>query len=166
MPLTPLHLAAGLPVRKHISLASFTLVNLLIDLEPGAIMFFAMDSLGYNLHQGVHTFGGASLMIGITLLVGLPYKGEIRSRWILGAVLGGYSHILLDALVHHDVTPFGPFMAGNPLFLDAYHEVSLICAAILVYYLARWVESLRIREVGPRLVQSTWRRFTSRTLGE
>ena len=58
MPLTPLHLAAGLPARRHISLKAFILVNILIDLEPGAIMFFGMDSLGYPLHQWFHTLAG------------------------------------------------------------------------------------------------------------
>lgn len=51
MPLTPLHLAAGLPARRHISLKAFIVVNVLIDLEPGLTMFFGMDKLGYALHQ-------------------------------------------------------------------------------------------------------------------
>jgi hypothetical protein len=60
MPLTPLHLAAGLPARRHISLKAFVVVNVLIDLEPASVMFFGMDRLGYALHQGVHTFGGVT----------------------------------------------------------------------------------------------------------
>jgi membrane-bound metal-dependent hydrolase YbcI (DUF457 family) len=148
-------------LRKRISLKAFILVNILIDLEPGLIMFFGMDGLGYNLHQGVHTFGGVTLMAAITLLFGLPYKGEFPAWW-KGAFWGAYSHLLLDALVHPDVNPFGPFMQGNPLFLNAYHVVSLICAVILAYYLARWVESLRIGEVGLRILKGTWRRFLSR----
>jgi len=145
MPLTPLHLAAGLPVRKHVSLKSFIVVNVLIDLEPGLTMFFGMDRLGYALHQGVHTFGGATLMMCITLLFGFPYPGKFKP-WLYGAALGGYSHILLDALVHADVTPFGPFMQGNPLYLDIHAEVSILCALVLTFYLAKWVESLRIAE--------------------
>ncbi len=145
MPLTPLHLAAGLPVRKYISMKAFILVNILIDLEPGLTMFFGMDKLGYPLHQGVHTFGGATLMACVTMLLGLPYKDKYQ-QWLKGAFFGAYSHILLDALVHFDVTPFGPFMQGNPLFLDIHAEISIFCTAILTYYLAKWVESLRISE--------------------
>lgn len=165
MPLTPLHLAAGLPFRNHISLKAFILVNILIDLEPGFIMLFGMDSLGYNLHQGVHTFGGTTLMAGITILCGNPFRKTLRP-WAYGAFLGAYSHLLLDALVHHDVTPFGPFLGGNPLFLGIYHEVSIVCALILAYYLARWVESLRVGEIASCWIQDIRRRFFSRRSGE
>jgi membrane-bound metal-dependent hydrolase YbcI (DUF457 family) len=156
MPLTPLHLAAGLPLRKYVSIKSFIIVNILIDLEPVAILIFGMDKLGYPLHQAVHSFGGATLMILITMLLGFIHKPDFN-KWFYGAALGGYSHILLDALVHADVTPFGPFMEGNPLFLDAHAEVSILCAVVLTYYLAKWVESLRVGEIVSRWIKNTWR---------
>lgn len=165
MPLTPLHLAVGLPARKLISMKAFILVNILIDLEPGLIMFFGMEKLGYPLHQGVHTLGGATLMASITLLAGIPYKGHFR-QWLLGACLGAYSHIFLDALVHSDVAPFGPIWQENPLFLDIHAEISILCAIILTYYLAKWVESLRVNEIGLRFIKHIKRKFFSRTLGE
>lgn len=145
MPLTPLHLAAGLPARRHISLKAFVVVNALIDLEPASVMFFGMDRLGYALHQGVHTFGGVTLMAIVTLLAGLACRGKWRP-WLYGAFLGAYSHIFLDALVHSDVEPFAPILSGNLLFWDIHAEVSILCAIILTYYLAKWVESLRIAE--------------------
>lgn len=145
MPLTPLHLAAGLPARRHISLKAFVVVNVLIDLEPALVMFFGMDRLGYALHQGVHTFGGVTLMAVATLLAGLACRGKWR-HWLYGAFLGAYSHILLDALVHRDVEPFAPILSGNLLFLDIHAEISIFCAIILTYYLAKWIESLRIAE--------------------
>lgn len=145
MPLTPLHLAAGLPARRHISLKAFIVANVLIDLEPASVMFFGMDRLGYALHQGVHTLGGVTLMAIITLFAGLVCRGKWRP-WLYGAFLGAYSHIFLDALVHNDVEPFAPILSGNLLFLDIHAEVSILCAIILTYYLAKWVESLRITE--------------------
>lgn len=145
MPLTPLHLAAGLPARTHISLKAFVVVNILIDLEPVSVIFFGMDRLGYALHQGVHTFGGVTLMAVVTLLAGLGCRGKWRP-WLYGAFLGAYSHIFLDSLVHSDVEPFAPIMSGNPLFLDIHAEVSILCAIVLTYYLAKWVESLQIAE--------------------
>lgn len=167
MPLTPFHLAAGLPARKFISMPAFILVNILIDLEPGLIMFFGMDGLGYPLHQGMHTFGGASLAVVVTLLLASHwcFRKKIR-QWILGAVLGGYSHILLDALVHSDVEPFAPFLAGNPMFLDLDPSVTIICAIVLTYYLVKWVESLRVGEVGLRWIKHIRGRFSSTTLGK
>lgn len=145
MPLTPLHLAAGLPARGYISLKAFIVVNILIDLEPASVMFFGMDRLGYALHQGVHTLGGGTLMAIVTLLAGLACRGKWRP-WLYGAFLGAYSHILLDALVHSDVEPFAPILSGNLPFLDIHAEVSILCAIVLSYYLAKWVESLRIAE--------------------
>lgn len=34
----------------------------------------------------------------------------------VGAVLGSYSHILLDSLMHSDITPLAPFDYGNSLW--------------------------------------------------
>ena len=165
MPLTPLHLAVGLPARKYVSIKAFILVNVLIDLEPGLTMFFGMDKLGYPLHQAVHTLGGATFMASIAVLMGIPYKGQFR-KWVYGAFLGGYSHILLDALVHSDVEPFAPILTGNSLYLNIHAEVSLFCAAVLTYYVAKWVESLRVGEVGSRFIERIRSKFASRTLGE
>lgn len=145
MPLTPFHLAVGLPVRKRISLKAFILVNVLIDLEPAAVMFFGMDKLGYALHQWVHTLGGVTLMALVAFLSGVACRGKWRT-WLSGAFLGAYSHLFLDALVHRDVAPFDPFRSGNPLFLDIHLEVTIACGVILSYYLTKWVESLRIEE--------------------
>ncbi|MEI7429191.1 MAG: hypothetical protein WCL27_01970 [Betaproteobacteria bacterium] len=124
---------------------AFVLVNVLIDLEPASVMFFGMDKLGYALHQGVHTLGGVTLMAIVTVISGLICKGKWRP-WLYGAFLGAYSHVLLDALVHSDVEPFSPILYGNPLYLDIHAEVSIACAIVLTYYLAKWVESLRIAE--------------------
>lgn len=162
MPLTPLHLAAGLPLRHKISMKAFILVNILIDLEPGVIMLFGMDGLGYPLHQGVHTFGGVTLAACATVIPLFTNRKPELLAIVYGAFWGAYSHLLLDALVHHDVNPFGPFMQGNPLFMDAYHVVSIACAAVLSYYLARWIESLRIGEVVSSRFKSAWRRFFPR----
>ena len=165
MPLTPLHLAVGLPARRHISLPAFIVVNILIDIEPGLIMFFGMDSLGYSLHQGVHTLGGVTLMALVTLPAGFPYKGNFH-MWVKGAFLGAYSHLFLDSLVHWDVEPFAPLLTGNPLYLDAYHAVSALCAAILIYYLAKWVESLGVGKPGTGRIRNLWRRFFPGTPSE
>jgi membrane-bound metal-dependent hydrolase YbcI (DUF457 family) len=33
----------------------------------------------------------------------------------LGAAAGSYSHVVLDSLMHRDITPFAPFSNANPL---------------------------------------------------
>ena len=165
MPLTPFHLAAGLPLRKYVSIKPFVLVNILIDLEVGFVMFFGMDDLGYSLHRGMHTLGGATLAIVATMFIGIPYTRKILPT-LYGAMLGAYSHIFLDALVHSDVEPFAPILYGNPMYLDIHAEVSLVCALLLTYYLARWVESLHVGEVGAHFIKRMRRKFFSGTLGE
>lgn len=165
MPLTPLHLAVGLPIRKFASIKAFILINILIDLEVVAVMFFNMERQGYNLHTAGHTFSGASYLAIFTLLVGIPYRRGFMS-WCYGTFLGAYSHLLLDGLVHWDVQPFFPFIVGNPIYLDAHLSVSILCALVLCYYLAQWVISLRIGEVGPSLLRKLRRRFLSGTPGE
>lgn len=165
MPITPLHLAIGLPARKYVSIKAFILANVLIDLEPGLIMFFGMDSLGYRLHQGMHTFGGATLACVGTLLISMAWKGKAVPK-LYGAALGAYSHILLDALVHWDVELFEPFMEGNPLLLNIEPWVALTCASVLIYYLVIWVESLRVSEVALPWLKNTWRKFFPSSLGK
>lgn len=164
MPLTPLHLAAGLPLRHWISLKAFILVNVLIDLEVAVVMFFGMNQQGYPLHQWFHTFGGVTAIAVVTLTMGSLSKNY--KAWFYGTLWGAYSHLFLDALVHWDVEPFEPFKPGNPMYLDRYHEVSSVCVWILVYYLALWVRSLRVGEVGPSTFRRIWRRFFTRTPGE
>lgn len=148
MPITPLHLAAGLPVRRHISMGAFIVINCVIDLEVVMNVMGGMDSLGYPLHQGMHTLVGATF---VAMLI-TPFKPDsVKWRpWIYGLLYGAWSHVLLDSLCHDDVEVFSPWIDGNPFCLNAHGFVTLACAAVLTYYLAKWVESLRIGEVVAR----------------
>jgi len=163
MPLTPLHLAVGLPARSFASIKAFIVVNVLIDLEVAMVMFFHMEHQGYNLHSAGHTFSGASYLAIFTILVGIPYRKGFLS-WIGGAFLGAYSHLFLDGLMHWDVQPFYPLIKGNPICLDADVPVSLTCAVVLSYYLAQWVKSLRVEEVASSLFKDIKGKLSSRTV--
>lgn len=149
MPITPLHLAAGLPLRhwlrQRFSLAAFIAVNILIDLEPGLIMFFNMDSLGYPLHGTLHTLAGTT---GAGLLVAACAP---RRAVLIGAMIGAWSHLLLDALVHTDVQPLWPIAGGNPLYQGWMEPVSLICLLVVLAYAFPWL-LLRVRQVSRRLL--------------
>lgn len=163
MPLTPFHLAAGLPVRRWISLKAFILVNLLIDIEPAVVLFFNMDSLGYPIHGWTHTLEGV-LFFCVPLVIAAFFMKKDNTPWLVGTFWGAFSHLILDGLVHPDMHPFGG--AGNPLYFDLYHEVSLVCAAILTYYLAKWVESLGVGKPGTGHIRNIWRRFFPGTPSE
>ena len=59
MPITPLHLAAGFPVKhwqkEYFSMSAFILVNIVIDLEPAFVIYLGLD---YPLHGPIHTLAG------------------------------------------------------------------------------------------------------------
>jgi len=41
---------------------------------------------------------------------------ELKYRQVfLGAAIGGYSHIVLDSIMHSDIRPYAPFSESNPL---------------------------------------------------
>ena len=143
MPLTPLHLAVALPVRQKVSMKAFIAVNLLMDVEPVSIALFNLPG---TLHQGFHTLLMALVFGVVTWLVGWKFEGGCL-KWAYGAIGGALSHLWLDALVHSDVRPFYPLIDGNPMFIDAHLEVTVVCFVICAYYLAKWILSLRISHV-------------------
>jgi hypothetical protein len=143
VPLTPFHLGPALLVRAAgrgwFSLGVFALVQGLIDLEPVAHV-----ALGrFPLHGSVHTPPGGLVAALVGALAGKPalsaLYGALRPRlaaradvprWLVaelrpitwraaagGALTGALSHLVLDALIHHDVRPLWPAVAGNPLLI-------------------------------------------------
>lgn len=136
MPITPLHLAAALPVKQlmkdKFSLGAFIAVNILIDLEPGAVILFGMDRFG-PLHGVMHTLVGATVAMVIVALF------EWQWRWLAGAAFGAYSHLLMDATVHTDVQPFSPLLDGNPLYMGWMEPLSLACLVVIAWYGIPWL---------------------------
>ena len=158
MPFTPLHLAVGAPVKAlagdRFSLKAFIAANVLIDIEPGIIMFFKMDAQGYALHGFLHTLVGATL---VSVLAALVMTGVLWSEWktwrtvLLRLFFGVWSHVLLDSLVHTDVEPFAPWFGGNPFYTGLIEPISLICLVVSLFYAVPWL-LLRVREVTGRFL--------------
>jgi membrane-bound metal-dependent hydrolase YbcI (DUF457 family) len=153
MPLTPLHLAVGLPAmgiaKNRFSIVSFIITNCVIDIQPILVLG---SGLGERFNLDVH--GLSHTLLGATILAAL-FVGVWRIRsaaWWAGALWGAWSHVFLDAMCHDDVYPFYPWTRYNPLNLDIHSTVTLVCAGILTFYLTRWVQSLK---VGERFAQ--WR---------
>lgn len=138
MPITPFHLGPAAAVKAlmpgHFSLTVFALTQLPIDLEP--LYYMAMNE--HPLHRFMHTFAGATLAAILAVIVGRPFcEAALRwwnahldtrlARWlstgseiplaaaVSGAVIGAYSHLALDAIMHTDVRPLAPFSQANPL---------------------------------------------------
>jgi membrane-bound metal-dependent hydrolase YbcI (DUF457 family) len=130
MPITPFHFGPGAALHslapRHVSLLAFCAANVLMDLEP----LYYMLTHQYPLHRFIHTYLGAALMAGSTvLLFALSLRAASRGRlsnpfdWqtlgigviALGAIAGTFSHVLLDSVMHVDIRPFAPFSNANPL---------------------------------------------------
>lgn len=103
------------------------MANVLIDIEPLYYMLTHQE----RLHRFFHTYVGASLVALATYALFLacrwfarkfwlpnPFQWQTLSHWAvaIGAVAGTYSHIVLDSIMHTDITPFAPFSDANPLF--------------------------------------------------
>lgn len=139
MPITPFHLGPAAVMKViapgYFSLTVFAFAQLPIDLEP--LYYMAMNE--YPLHRFMHTFAGAALAAILAVVVGRPLC-EAALRWwnahldarlahrlstdskiplaaaASGAVIGAYSHVALDAIMHADIRPLAPFSQANPLY--------------------------------------------------
>lgn len=135
MPITPLHFGVLAPINHFapgkVSNVSFILVNLWID--QAAIMY-TLFGVGAITHGIEHSFLGTFLTALIVALFGF------RSRkWILGAWLGGFTHTLLDSLVHPELPVFFAYSETNPLYMGWMTEVSLVLAILTAWFIAQIV---------------------------
>lgn len=156
MPFTPYHIGPGILVKALLqgsfSLMVFGWSQIVMDLQP----LVALVTGEGRLHGFTHTYMGATLIAIFSALTGKPlaqwslvflsasdFHG-INIRWrvaFLSAFLGAYSHVLLDSLMHHDITPFFPFSPSNALLglisVPALHQLCVYSGLIgAVAYLA------------------------------
>jgi hypothetical protein len=161
MPFTPFHFGPGGLIHalapRRISFLSFAGANVLIDVEPLYFMVTGQDTL----HRFLHTYVGATMAALATLALFAAALGLARRVWLpdvfqwqqlslrpvaVGAVLGAYSHIVLDSVMHADMRPLAPFSQANPLFLlvsvDELQNLCLVAGvvagAILLGRARRW----------------------------
>jgi hypothetical protein len=135
MPFTPLHFGPGLIIKavapSQFSLTAYTLANVAVDLEP----LYHIVRGDYPLHGPMHTLPLATLTgllvgMGVHLLpkafraeskdVSKKFPDALRAEFrlpecIIGGVLGGLSHSLIDSIIYTDFHPFAPFSIQNPL---------------------------------------------------
>ncbi|MGP1629283.1 MAG: DUF4184 family protein [Giesbergeria sp.] len=169
MPFTPFHMGAGLLAKAamdgRISLVSFGVAQVRMDIEPGVRMAAAQG----DLHGWSHTLAGA-LAIGAVATVAAPWlirrlvgrwNAELRHyrlEWLMtpaaprkwavatGAFFGTMSHVLLDGLMHRDMQPFAPFSDSTPLLaLLPHDEVYALCAAGALLGAAVWLMRKRLQ---------------------
>ena len=128
MPITPFHFGPGLFFKSlkppRFSFVSFLLSQILIDLEPAYHLLKGHE----QLHGSLHSFAGS---LGIVIILLPLYKlkkfGDLKEV-CFSALIGVWSHVLLDSIMHTDMAPFWPFSQQNP-FLDviSLHMLHLLC---------------------------------------
>jgi membrane-bound metal-dependent hydrolase YbcI (DUF457 family) len=116
--------------------------QVLMDVEP-LVHMIRGDAV---LHGISHTVAGAFVIAIVSAVVGRPICGALLARsrimdrpiswpvaWV-SALVGTYSHILLDAIMHSDMTPLWPFAYGNPLLgiisVTALHVLCVACGVV------------------------------------
>ena len=121
MPFTPFHFGPGLLAKgvasPHVSLTAFVATQVVVDLEP---LYFMLRG-EYPVHRWGHTVwvaGGIGLAVGAALwAIARPRLAAatpaVRADLglepaLIGGVLGGVSHPLLDGLMHRDVRALRP----------------------------------------------------------
>lgn len=124
MPITPFHFGPGAALQaiapRQVSFLAFCAANVFIDVES----LYNLVHHREPVHAFLHTYVGATLVwLGLTALFWLalrlpPIATRLRltlRQVALGALLGAWSHVLLDSVMHADIQPLQPFSAANGL---------------------------------------------------
>ena len=140
MPFTPFHMGPGLAIKavagRRFSILAFGIAQVVMDIEPLVGIIRGADVL----HGPTHTFLAAPVMACISALITPFICRPILRRWnrellfhglnrliesesfsplpvIAGAAAGTLSHVILDGIMHADISPLAPWSKANP-FLD------------------------------------------------
>jgi hypothetical protein len=151
MPFTPFHLGPGVMMKarapRRVSLNVLALTQVLIDLEPLSSLLAGEWHVLRLFHRYLGVTGVVVLHAwmsppvcqwtirwwnrradteGQPRLAVAPHMS--RGAAVVGAALGGYSHVFLANLIHADLAPWAPFAATNGLLfaIDDAH-LHLLC---------------------------------------
>lgn len=162
MPFTPLHMGPGMAVKAiaqdKFSLIIFGWAQILVDLQPLVVVLTQEG----QIHGLTHTFVGGAVLGVAAAASGKPLaeallnlfrkkeKPRIQISWKIAwwsGLVGGLSHVLLDALIYPDMSPFWPFVKGNSMNVFTSRGITAFCiysglAGLLVYFVWRAVERL------------------------
>ena len=127
LPFTPFHIGHAIltyAIFNSLDFIALLYGSILIDIEP-----FLIISLGlpYPLHGPIHSILGVLIITPAIYLatfitkffilkLGFPLEKAISNKVILVSILvGGYSHIILDAFLYPEMNLAWPFPYWNPL---------------------------------------------------
>ncbi len=138
MPLTPFHLGPALVLALvllwFVDLPALLLGSMAPDVEAAAAMMWFRD-WPFPMHGFLHSFVGGTLLSLVLAVVIFPVRKHLEiplrflkldqkrsfPRIFAGALIGVYSHILLDAPLYNDIKPFWP-LDLNPLLSQRWFQ--------------------------------------------
>ena len=172
MPFTPFHMGPAMALKAlagpRLSLISFGVAQVAMDIEP----LVHMVRGDHVLHGFTHTYLGATAVGLVALPIARPITVWLSGLWdrelraanlswlveslprlwspiIVGTFVGTYSHVLLDSIMHADMSPLAPFQQGNALLNSlSYGGVHILCVASGVLGLCAWAVAQRVRTRG------------------
>lgn len=148
MPFTPYHFGPGTLFKSlfphYFSLTIFIFCQGVMDTEP--LFFMITGQPPY--HRLFHTYLGALIPLVLSVLFGPPVCNAFLKFWTKvhesthskppinrpavwsGAMIGAYSHVFLDSMMHADIYPFLPFSDRSPMLgIVNYRTLILFCHA-------------------------------------
>lgn len=162
-------LAAKAVAPRHFSFLVFGITQVAIDTE--AAIFLLVDEPPY--HRMLHTYVGATVVALLAVVIGRPLLAYALRFWnrlvradresflwveprvplvaaTSGALIGGYSHVLLDSFLYSDMHPIAPLSDSNAaLNMLSTLEVYALCLALGLLggavLAARWLWRRRSR---------------------
>ena len=171
MPITPLHLGLLAPLNHwlpgKVNNLAFWIVTLWLD--ASAIAYYALGlEMGEFHGPTTHSFIAAFAISGMVACAGVLYmlwRATVHARstlaagqpwpWVIGAFLGGFSHILLDAMVHSEMLPIHP-LPGNPFYCGGMDMLSGILAFSLFWLICQYVSYMG--DQARKILAVTWLR--------
>lgn len=176
MPITPFHFGPGVLFKSArpaaFSWTMFSLVNIVIDLEPVLSYLW----MGDPVHGYAHTYVGATLIAIVVARFGRPWCEMVlrawntkmspeQARWLgvsttipyrtalVSALAGTWSHIVFDSVMHADIRPWWPLSDENSMrsFIDL-SALHLLCFVAGLWGLLR-LTTTRWDALGQKSVQ-------------
>ena len=170
MPITPLHLGLLAPLNHllpgKVNNLSFWLVTLWLDASAIAYYAFGLE-VGEFHGPETHSFIAAMAMASVIGVLGFMFyvikelmpPGHVNQDramcWFASAYLGGFSHILLDAMVHSEMLPIHP-LPGNPFYWGDMDMISGILAFLLFWLICQYVSYMGVQ--ARKILAATWLR--------
>ena len=146
-------------LNRNISVITFGIAQIAMDIEPGVGMLTGADVL----HGPTHTILGALVIACLVIFLAPSVCNYLLRRWnkevthhglpwlvqsgatsktavTVGAFFGTLSHVFLDSLMHHDIHPLAPFSQANPLMgLVSHDAVYQLCSIAGIAGAVAWV---------------------------